>query len=207
MADENQMIHGYADEISDLDFRRTIYIDTDAQQEDGTWISKRMVPEAIAWFVERNFNKGILYVLNTTDQIATGVNLGTLMKFNTTQFTSNFVLQPNQATIVYVGDYPRIFNVQFSAQISRTTGGSTETIDIWMRKNGAFVPNSNTSLNVIANSGKIVAAWNLVVDLNPNDMFELVWAVTSTAIQLKSEPATTLHPATPSTILSIQTML
>ncbi len=177
MADENQMIHGYADEISELDFRNTIYIDVDAQQDDLTWISKRMLPEAIAWFVERNFNKAILYVLNTTDQIATAPNLATLMKFNTTQFASNYTIAPNQSTIAYIGDFPRTFNVQFSAQISRLTGGSSETIDIWMRKNGTYVPNSNTSVNVVANSGYLVAAWNLCIDLNPNDFFELVWAV------------------------------
>lgn len=207
MADENQMIHGYADEISELDFRRTIYIDTDAQQEDGNWVSKRMLPEAIAWFVERSFNKAIMYAYHTTDQIATAPNLATLMKFGTIQLASNFTIAPNQSTITYIGDFTRICNVQFSAQISRATGGSSQTIDIWMRKNGTYVPNSNTSVNVVANSGYLVAAWNLCIDLNPNDFFELVWAVSSVDIQLKSEIANSLHPATPSTILSIQTMI
>lgn len=206
MADEIQMIHGYADEVSAEDFKNRLFIDADVLQDDGTWISKRMLPDSLLWFIDRNKMKSLIYVYNTQTQIQSAINTPRPMMFDVLQYQSNFMLLGNLSSLQYYGDFAQIFNVQFSAQISRTTGGSTETIDIWMRKNGADVPNSNTSVNVQANAGYLVAAWNLVIDLNTNDQIEIMWATTSTAIQLKANPIQSIHPATPSTILSIQSM-
>jgi hypothetical protein len=97
------------------------------------------------------------------------------------------------------------FNIQFSAQISRTTGGSSQQVSIWLRKNGVDVPQSNTHLNVVANSNKSVASWNWFLSCNANDEIQIMWSVTDVAIQLLAEVANVVvpHPATPSLIVTI----
>lgn len=99
-----------------------------------------------------------------------------------------------------------IYNVQFSAQIERTTGGSPEVIDIWLRYGGVNVPASNTSLNVQSNSGFLVAAWNFFIPVDitdANPYVEIMWATTSTAITLQQKPSNAIHPSTPSIILTV----
>lgn len=96
-----------------------------------------------------------------------------------------------------------IYNVQFSAQIYRTSGGTSQHIDIWLRKNGADVPSSNTRLNVNANAIYQVGAWNWFVKLDIGEHVEIFWHVSASTIQLQYEAPATDHPATPSVIATI----
>ena len=106
---------------------------------------------------------------------------------------------PTRVTVPHTG----VYNIMFSAQIERTTGGSAQTVDIWLRKNELNVTSTNTKVNVQANAGFLVAAWNYFIKLNAGDYIELMWATTSTAITLHAAPANTIHPDTPSIILTI----
>lgn len=98
-----------------------------------------------------------------------------------------------------------VYNLQFSAQIFRTGGGTAETIDIWLRKNGVDVPDSNTRINVQSNSVFLVAAWNWFSQLNAGQFLEIMWSVTDNRIQLQYDPANLVvpHPAIPSVIATI----
>jgi hypothetical protein len=97
------------------------------------------------------------------------------------------------------------YNVQFSAQVYRTSGGTSQHVDIWLRVNGTDVSNSNTRINVNNNSIYHVAAWNWFVYLAASDTVEIMWATTSATIQLQSEAANLIipHPETPSVIATI----
>lgn len=106
---------------------------------------------------------------------------------------------PTRVTVPHTG----VYNIMFSAQIERTTGGSAQTVDIWLRKNELNVTSTNTKVNVQANAGFLVAAWNYFIKLNAGDYIELMWATTSTAITLHAAPANAIHPDTPSIILTI----
>jgi hypothetical protein len=91
------------------------------------------------------------------------------------------------------------YNIQFSAQI-RNGAGATET-DIWFRKNGTDILISNTSVTLQSNTRE-VAAWNYFVQLNPGDIFQIMWSHTNAAF-LEAAAAAAPHPATPSTILTV----
>ena len=93
-----------------------------------------------------------------------------------------------------------IYNVQFSAQVRNGSGSGV--IDIWFRKNGIDIPNSNTSITMQSNSAA-VAAWNYFVSLNPGDILQIMWTQDSNDLFLVAAGAVSPHPATPSTILTV----
>jgi hypothetical protein len=129
------------------------------------------------------------------------------MKFNSTDntSTSGFAVINDglgNPTIIKATN-AGVYNIAFSAQLQRTTGGSSETVNIWLKKNGSNLAWTNTAVNVQANAGYLVAAWNFFVQLDANAEFQLMWATTSTAVQIVFGDATSLHPATPSVILTV----
>ena len=146
---------------------------------------------------------------DTTIQSATLINTAYAMKLNSSDspstsgviITNNAQGNPTQILVKQKG----IYNLQFSAQFQRASGGTTETIDIWLRKNDntGDLANTNTHVSVQANATYLVTAWSFFVSLNVNDFVELIWSTTSTAIQLYYDSATALHPATPSLIVTI----
>lgn len=93
-----------------------------------------------------------------------------------------------------------VFNVQFSAQLYRTTGGTNAHVDIWFALNGINIDNSNTRLTIANNSHYLVASWNFVLAMSENDYIEIMWMPSVDTIQLQMEEEQPLHPATPSVI-------
>lgn len=96
-----------------------------------------------------------------------------------------------------------VYNVQFSAQIFRTVGGTEEHVDIWFRVNGSDIPNSNTKMTIANNGQFLVASWNLFVQMSAGDYIEIMWSTTDENIQLLYEEANMIHPAIPSVIATI----
>jgi hypothetical protein len=144
--------------------------------------------------------RGSYYSVN--NQIPTSINSAIPMEFETIDFQSGIQLIGTDTIEVLKNG---VFNVQFSAQLSRTSGGSSQQISIWFRKNGFDIPNSNTHLSIQANAGKLVASWNYFFNLNQNDKIQIMFSVTSTAIELLFETPnlSVPHPATPSVIATI----
>ena len=144
-----------------------------------------------------------LSAYSSLQQNALGANTATPMLFHTTDLSSDVSIVSNSLiTPTYTG----VYNIQFSAQIQRTTGGSSATIDVWLRAGGVDVPNSNTSVNVQANAGYLVTSWNFFVYLDPDvgpSNAQIMWATTDTAVILAQQAVTGVHPATPSTILTV----
>jgi hypothetical protein len=93
-----------------------------------------------------------------------------------------------------------VFNVQFSAQLYRTSGGTNAHIDIWFALNGVNIDNSNTRITIANNSHYMVASWNFVLAMTENDYIEIMWMPSVSTIQLQMEAEQPLHPATPSVI-------
>lgn len=150
---------------------------------------------------------------DTTIQSATLINTPYPMKLNTSDSpsTSGVVIandglgNPSLVTANVKG----IYNLQFSAQLQRSSGGTTETIDIWLRKNDSGstgdLPYTNTKVSLQANVTYLVASWNFFLSLNSGDYVQLMWSTTSTAIQIYYDVANLVvpHPATPSLIVTI----
>lgn len=98
-----------------------------------------------------------------------------------------------------------VYNIQFSAQITHSNS-SLDSLQIWLRKNGTDVTQSNSSISVQNNGEDGVAAWNWVLPLAANDYVSIMWASSMTSISLPARSAQTspyVSPAIPSVIVSI----
>lgn len=97
-----------------------------------------------------------------------------------------------------------IYNLQFSAQLDKTDSG-TDSIDIWLAKNGANVPWSNTRNWIVGNNDKQVASWNFVISLAIGDYLQLYWSSHDSHVRLYSEVASLgpIRPAIPSVIATL----
>jgi hypothetical protein len=98
---------------------------------------------------------------------------------------------------------PGTYNIAFSAQVTRLSGGNATDIDIWLKQNGADVANTDTAITLQSNSQKVVAAWNFfVTTTNDNEYFELAWKSQEPSMQLLYRVANST-PAIPSVILTV----
>ena len=112
------------------------------------------------------------------------------------------VVNGSRFTVTNGGTY----NIQFSAQVESTGGGSNQAMDIWLVYNGGILPNSNTQLSVVSNTDRAVAAWNFVEPADAGGYFEIQWRVNDTALQLTYDagPFTNpTRPAIPSVIVTV----
>jgi hypothetical protein len=129
-------------------------------------------------------------------------NVSQSMNFETTDISSGVSIASNsRITLANSGTY----NIQFSAQIDRVSGSGTDTVHIWLIKNGTNVSASAGAVTISggAAAAKTIASWNYVVDVAANDYYELVWEATDSNIQLINQAAGGNIPSTPSIILTV----
>jgi hypothetical protein len=137
---------------------------------------------------------------DTTTQTAAAINTAYAMTFNTTDLSFG-VTRGTPTSRIFV-DRPNIYNVQFSAQVDKTSGG-VALVWVWLRKNGVNVPDSAGQIRIQGNNAEILAAWNYVIQLNAGDYIELMWEVDDTSVILLAEAASAIHPSIPSVILTV----
>lgn len=137
---------------------------------------------------------------DTTTQTVAAINTATAMTFDTTSLTKGVTIG-SPTSRVYV-DRPGVYNIQFSAQLDNTSGG-THLAYIWLRVNGTDVAYSASEVRIKGNDSELVAAWNFVVDLAAGDYFQLMWAAEDTGVQITARAATAFCPAVPSVILTV----
>jgi hypothetical protein len=203
----NSKIHEYTDSATLSDVQNLpVLIDCEVE-EIGGWISKQLDVKNIIDASNDTMQRIFGQYHDTTTQVHTVVNSAKAMELNSIVFNNGMSLVNDafgKPTILRVAS-AGIYNLQFSAQINRTTGGSTERASIWFRQNGVDVPNSNTHVDVVANSKYLVASWNSFFNCSANTDIQLMWSVTTLAIKLLAELPDLLvpHPATPSLIVTI----
>lgn len=104
---------------------------------------------------------------------------------------------------------PGLYNIQFSAQVESSQGGAANTLTIWLRVNGVDIPWTATDFTLLANSARLVTAWNFFVPVTCSggvcDHYELVWSSESPYAGLVTDVAKTGpdRPAIPSIILTV----
>jgi hypothetical protein len=141
---------------------------------------------------------------DSTDQTGS-TTAGAVITFDTQDIADSITLVDNSKfTVPNTG----IYDLQFSAQLKNTDNAQHEAT-IWFKINGSDLANSATIVTIPARKsasifGYGVAAWNLFFSLNSSDYVEIYWLKSNAAVTLESLPATALHPAIPSIILSIQ---
>lgn len=126
---------------------------------------------------------------------------------NTSQERTSTAITGTVASKIVV-DTAGIYNIQFSVQFVNTDTQIHDT-DIWFRKNGVDIANSNSQFSV-PNShggidGHIIGALNFFVQLVATDYIEIMWATrnTATTIQAIAAQVSPTRPATPSVIVTV----
>lgn len=137
---------------------------------------------------------------DTTTQEAASIDTPYAMTFNTTD-ASNGVSRGSPTSRLVV-DEQGVYNIQFSAQLDKKSG-ATGIIHIWLRKNGTDVPNTASKIAIQGTAAEVVAAWNFIIQLEPSNYVELMWAVDDTNVVLMAASATSNWPAVPSVICTV----
>jgi hypothetical protein len=137
---------------------------------------------------------------DTTLQTAASINTAYAMTFNTTD-SSNGVSVGSPTSRLVVANQG-VYNVQFSAQLDETSGG-TANVYIWLRKNGSNVANTASTIALQGTSARTVAAWNFIIQLESTNYVELMWATDTTNARILAASATSVWPAIPSVICTV----
>jgi len=124
--------------------------------------------------------------------------------FNNIDFASGVsIVGASEITFAVAGKY----NIQFSAQFDHKSGGGPgKTVNMWFRKNGVDIPDSNGRISVPTDNPFNIVAWNYFVDAAANDQYQLMWTTDNIKIILEHFPANVgagAHPQTPSVILTV----
>lgn len=141
---------------------------------------------------------------DNTDQSAASTTTAYAITFDTTDF-SNGVTLSNSSRINFKN--AGIYNIQFSVQLANDDS-QIQDVDIWLRKNGTNIANTNSRFSVDSKHGSVkghvIAALNFFVEVAANDYIELMWATSSTLVIIEHIPTQTTpdRPATPSAVLT-----
>ena len=141
---------------------------------------------------------------DTTTQTNPIANIPRSMSFNTTAITNGVSISGSISpydTFIKT-ENPGVYNIQFSAQLDKSDSGTDEVV-IWLRKNGIDLIDTATTISLIGNNAKNVAAWNWFVNSAANDYYQLIWYSADTDLRLLAETMGGGHPGIPSVILTV----
>lgn len=143
---------------------------------------------------------------NETDQVTTSTTDAYPVFFPSTDFSNGVSITSNSRITVALDG---IWNLQFSLQIKNVSNDGQD-FDIWFRKNGVNIANSNSRFHVPArkstgDASHIVAALNFIESLSSGDYIEIVGRVTSLDVTLEAFPTSSspTRPAIPSAIATM----
>lgn len=138
---------------------------------------------------------------STQTQAATVINTATAISYNNADTAYGIYRDPGDNTKIKVSR-PAIYNVQFSIQVDKTSGG-TGQFYIWPAINGTAVPNSASLVQIQGNNAEIFSAANFFLPLSNGDYFQLYFSVSDLSVQLQHFAAAAPVPAIPSIILTV----
>jgi hypothetical protein len=97
---------------------------------------------------------------------------------------------------------PGTYNMQFSLQFE-TSQASLQTIEVWLVKGGAAVPQTNTRFTAKGSNESYFAALNYIVQLTAGQNVELYWASSYANMVLSATTSLYGGPDIPSAIVTI----
>ena len=143
---------------------------------------------------------------DSTDQTAANTTTAYAVKFNTTDFSNGVTIASDSRITVAVDG---IWNLQFSIQFKNTTNDGQD-VDIWFRKNGTNIANSNSRFHPpqrksAGDPSHIIAALNFFVEMAANDYIEIMWRTENTDVSIEhfGTSASPTRPAVPSAIVTM----
>jgi hypothetical protein len=138
---------------------------------------------------------------STQTQAATVINTATAITYNNADTAYGVYRDPADSSKIKV-TRPAIYNVQFSIQVDKTSGG-TGRLYIWPAINGTNVANSASLIQIQGNNAEIFSAANFFLPLSNGDYFQMYFSVDSLSVQLEHFAASAPVPAIPSIILTV----
>jgi hypothetical protein len=149
-----------------------------------------------------------------TDQTAAAIDTAYAVTYDASDFVDGVTLSSgSRLTVPAAGVYTVTYSLQF-----KNTTNDVQDIDIWLRKNGADVPDTNSRFSIPArkstgNPSHLIVTTPIMVELAANDYIQVMWHVTSTSVSMEHFPAVTYSvgvtpaiPATPSAIVQVEFM-
>lgn len=141
---------------------------------------------------------------DTTTQQALLPDTAYPMKLGITDVASGVTVASDGTNLTRItAAHTGVYNLQFSAQVWKTQGGSAETMSIWLDKMGSPIADTATKLTFANNTEYTVAAWNWVVSLTGGQYVQIMWAVTSVKIEMPYVAASGVVPGVPSVIATM----
>ena len=144
-----------------------------------------------------------------TDQVAANTTTAYAITFDTTDFSNGVTLSNSSRLNV---SQAGIYDIQFSIQFKNTTNDGQD-VDVWFRKNGTNIANSNSRFHVPARKSSgdpshLVAALNFFVSLAANNYIEIMWNPTNVGVSIEhfAASSTPTRPAVPSVIATLSFM-
>jgi len=115
---------------------------------------------------------------------------------NTTLSQGVTLVGGTRFTVSKTGNYTLNYTIQFD----KTAGGAAANMDIWLRRNGLDVADSNSNFTITNNNAAIVAGANYTLTMTAGDYLELAWHSASANAELLALPAQVgpVRPASPS---------
>jgi len=192
-----------------------IYTDTDELHAD-TALIKILTTESVYGGTYYGDGRWLQLPYNqlssSQNQTAASVAVAYALTLNTNEFPDGISIVSNsQITFAREG----IYNVAYSIQF-KNTNNSSEDIDIWLRKNGTDIANSNSRFSIpprksAGNPSHLIAVTPIMVDITADGQYiEIMWRVSNTAVSIEAFAAVTASPgvtpaipATPSVIIGV----
>ena len=143
---------------------------------------------------------------DSTDQTATNTTTAYAITFDTTDLSNGITLSNSSRLNVAQSG---IYNLQFSIQFKNTTNDG-EDVDVWFRKNGTDIANSNSRFHLSQRKSSgdpshMIAAMNFFVSLAASDYVQIMWRPTDVGVSIEHYAAGTspTRPAIPSVIATL----
>ena len=142
-----------------------------------------------------------------TSQVAALANTAYAIKLRQIDTASRGtkIISDTRLTIDYSGIYSITFSIQFS-----NTDSSIHDINVWLRKNGADVPASDSRFSITPRhgsvDGNVIGTVNFVLGVTTNDYLELMWATSNVTAYIHAEVAQAspfAHPSIPGIICTV----
>lgn len=141
-----------------------------------------------------------------TDQTAANTTTAYAITFDTTDFNNGVTLSNSSRLNV---SQAGIYNIQFSIQFKNTTN-DTQDVDVWFKKNGTNIDNSNSRFGLPARKSSgdpshLISAMNFFVSMETNDYIEIMWRPSDVGVSIEhfATSSTPTRPAVPSVIVTV----
>jgi hypothetical protein len=142
---------------------------------------------------------------STQTQAVIAADTITYVSFNTTFYANNTSIGSGTTNRVYIYD-SGIFDIQFSSQLSLSTGSVPQIVDMWFVVDGVPVPRSATRQTVTGKDFESVLTVNLVQPFISGQYIQLAYSSPDQHLQLAafSNLTSPTRPDIPSMFLTIE---